>query len=212
MQRDCDLRIAGRGRLTSFSVEYKKGNQSFYECAESFTEEELSSSIGPLLLCCEEVLGPVNPRDVIYTKTRLKTPSTEQSSRKPLHPEWNHVARIRNGIRISDESRFNLSSDDNRVRLWRPRCGRLNPAFALQRHTTPTAGVMVWCVVAYNTRSPLLLIRGPRTAQWYVHDILHSHVLPLIQRFPCAFFQQDNAQPKMVRVSQDCLRTVTTLP
>ncbi|GFV82511.1 transposable element Tcb2 transposase [Trichonephila clavipes] len=46
----------------------------------------------------------------------------------------------------SDESRFNLSSDDNRVRVWRPRGERLNPALALQRHTAPTAGVMVWGV------------------------------------------------------------------
>ncbi|GFT06528.1 uncharacterized protein TNCV_3356491 [Trichonephila clavipes] len=38
---------------------------------------------------------------------------------------------------------FNLSSDDNHVRVWRPRGKRLNPAFALQRHTAPTAGVMV---------------------------------------------------------------------
>ncbi|GFY10506.1 transposable element Tcb2 transposase [Trichonephila clavipes] len=41
MQRDCALRIGGRGRLTSFSVEYKSGNQSLFECAESFTKEEL---------------------------------------------------------------------------------------------------------------------------------------------------------------------------
>ncbi|GFW95051.1 hypothetical protein TNCV_1496901, partial [Trichonephila clavipes] len=43
----------------------------------------------------------------------------------------------------SDESIFNFSSDDNRVRVWRPRGEHLNPAFALQQHTTPTAGVMV---------------------------------------------------------------------
>ncbi|GFU53080.1 multiple epidermal growth factor-like domains protein 11 [Trichonephila clavipes] len=41
-----------------------------------------------------------------------------------------------------DESRFNLSSDDNRVRVWRPRGERLYPVFALQRHTAPTAGLM----------------------------------------------------------------------
>ncbi|GFV44894.1 uncharacterized protein TNCV_4966481 [Trichonephila clavipes] len=46
------------------------------------------------------------------------------------------------------ESRFNLSSDDNRDRVWRPREARLNPAFALERHTTPTAGVMVWGTIA----------------------------------------------------------------
>ncbi|GFW06697.1 putative inorganic phosphate cotransporter [Trichonephila clavipes] len=52
----------------------------------------------------------------------------------------------------SKESRFNLSSDDNRVGVWRPRGERLNPAFALQRHTAPTSGVMVW-VLTYSTRS-----------------------------------------------------------
>ncbi|GFX20717.1 transposable element Tcb2 transposase [Trichonephila clavipes] len=40
--------------------------------------------------------------------------------------EWNQVV-------FSNESRFNLSSNDNRVRVWRPRDERLNSAFALQR-------------------------------------------------------------------------------
>ncbi|GFV80762.1 transposable element Tcb2 transposase [Trichonephila clavipes] len=89
------------------------------------------------------------------------------------------------------ESRFNLSSDDNRVRVWRPRFERLNPAFALQRHTAPTAGVMVWGAVAYYTLSPLVLIHGTThmTAQRYVHVILQPHVLPLMQRLPGAIFQ-----------------------
>ncbi|GFX20289.1 transposable element Tcb2 transposase [Trichonephila clavipes] len=50
--------------------------------------------------------------------------------------EWNQVI-------FRDESRFNLISADNRVRVWRPRGEYLNPAFALQRHTAPTAGGMV---------------------------------------------------------------------
>ncbi|GFY09062.1 transposable element Tcb2 transposase [Trichonephila clavipes] len=50
--------------------------------------------------------------------------------------EWNQVV-------FSDESRYNLSSDENRVRVWRTRGERLNPSFALQRHNAPTAGVMV---------------------------------------------------------------------
>ncbi|GFU92906.1 transposable element Tcb2 transposase [Trichonephila clavipes] len=119
--------------------------------------------------------------------------------------EWNQVV-------FSDESRCNLSSDDNRVRVWRPRGERLNPAFALQRLTTPTAGVMVWGAIVYNTRSPLVLIRGTTTAQMYVHDILQPHVLPLMQRLPGPIFHQNNAQPHTARLSQDCLCTVTTLP
>ncbi|GFW74293.1 transposable element Tcb1 transposase [Trichonephila clavipes] len=94
----------------------------------------------------------------------------------------------------SDESSFNLSSDNNRVRVWRPRGERLNPTFALQRHTAPTACLRVWGVIAYSVRSPLVLIRGTMTAQRYVHDILQLHVLPLMQRLTGAFFQQqDNA-------------------
>ncbi|GFX87553.1 transposable element Tcb2 transposase [Trichonephila clavipes] len=122
------------------------------------------------------------------------------------------TSRLEERYIVSDESRFNLSSDDNHVRLWRPRAERLNPAFALQRHATPAAGVMIWGAIAYNTRLPLVLIRGTKTAQRYVHDILQPVVLPLMQRLQGAIFQQDNVQPLTAMVSQDCVGTVTTLP
>ncbi|GFU04984.1 transposable element Tcb1 transposase [Trichonephila clavipes] len=91
--------------------------------------------------------------------------------------EWNQVV-------FSDESRFNFSSDDNRARAWRPRGKHLNPTFGLQRHTAPTAGVMVCLDIAYNTRSFLVLIHGTMTSQRYVHDILQPHVLQLMQLLP----------------------------
>ncbi|GFT62298.1 transposable element Tcb1 transposase [Trichonephila clavipes] len=50
------------------------------------------------------------------------------------------------------------------------------------------------------------------TAQWYVHGILQPHALPLMQPLQGAIFQQDNAQPHTARLSQDHLRTVTSLP
>ncbi|GFV87054.1 transposable element Tcb2 transposase [Trichonephila clavipes] len=99
----------------------------------------------------------------------------------------------------------------SRVRVLRSRGERLHPAFALQRHTAPTARVMVWDVLAYNTWSPLLLIRGTITVQWFVHNIL-KHVLPPMPRLTAALFLQDNARPHPARVPQDCIRTVTTLP
>ncbi|GFX68370.1 transposable element Tcb1 transposase [Trichonephila clavipes] len=68
--------------------------------------------------------------------------------------EWNQIV-------FRDESRFNLSNDDNRVRVWRSRRGeRLNPAFSLQQHTAPTAGVMVWGAITYNTRLPASHSKG----------------------------------------------------
>ncbi|GFX74797.1 transposable element Tcb1 transposase [Trichonephila clavipes] len=71
---------------------------------------------------------------------------------------------------------------------------------------------MVLSAIAYNTWSPLVLIRGTMTTQWYVYDILQLHVLPLMQRIPGTIFQQDNARLYTARLSQDCLRTVTILP
>ncbi|GFW32235.1 transposable element Tcb2 transposase [Trichonephila clavipes] len=135
------------------------------------------------------------------------TPTHRRLRLEWYHKRRNWTAAEWNQVVFSDESGFNLSSDDNRVREWRPRGELLNPAFALQRHTTPTAGVMVWGAIAFNIRSPLVLIRGTMTAKWYVHDILQPHVLPLMQRLSGAIFQQDNARPHMARVSQD-IRTV----
>ncbi|GFT62575.1 transposable element Tcb1 transposase [Trichonephila clavipes] len=134
---------------------------------------------------------------------------------KPTHRslrlEWcctrgNYTATEWNQVVFSDKSTLNLSNDDNPVRVWRLRGEHVNPAFALQRYTD------LWGAIAYNTRLPLILIRGTMTAQRYVHDILQPHVLPLMQRLPGAIFQQDNARPHTARVSQDCLCTDTKLP
>ncbi|GFS64559.1 transposable element Tcb1 transposase [Trichonephila clavipes] len=69
---------------------------------------------------------------------------------------------------------------------------------------------MVWGVIAYNTRSPLVLICGTMTVQRYIHAILQPQVLPLMQRLPGVVFQQNNARPHTARASQDCLRTIST--
>ncbi|GFY06233.1 transposable element Tcb2 transposase [Trichonephila clavipes] len=128
------------------------------------------------------------------------------------HARGNWTAAEWNQVLFSDESRFNLRSDDNRVRVWRLRGESLNLAFALQQHTAPTEGVMVWGAIAYNTRLPLVLICGTLTAQQYVHDFLQPHVLQLIQRLPGALFQQDNPRSPTARVSQNLIRNVTILP
>ncbi|GFV81828.1 transposable element Tcb2 transposase [Trichonephila clavipes] len=48
-------------------------------------------------------------------------------------------------------------------------------------------------------------------SQWYIFDIRQPHVLFIMQWLPGAIFQQGNAWPHTARVSQDCLRTVTTI-
>ncbi|GFX42079.1 transposable element Tcb2 transposase [Trichonephila clavipes] len=87
---------------------------------------------------------------------------------------------------FSDESRFVLGTDDNRVPVWR------RPA--------------------YDSRFTLIVMCRTLTSQRYVDDILRPHVGPFLNGLPGAIFQQDNAHPHTARVSQDFLRHFQTLP
>ncbi|UYV83858.1 hypothetical protein LAZ67_X000442 [Cordylochernes scorpioides] len=119
--------------------------------------------------------------------------------------EWHRVV-------FSDESRFCLSSDSRRVRVWRRRGERSNPAAIVERPTVRHRGIMVWGAIAYDSRSPLLRIQGTMTAQRYVDDVLRPVTLPYLQGVPNALYQQDNARPHTARISQQALQDVQMLP
>ncbi|GFU62759.1 transposable element Tc1 transposase [Trichonephila clavipes] len=113
---------------------------------------------------------------------------------------------------FSDESRFVLGTDDNRVRVWRRPGERYNSIHTVLRHTARTASVMVWGTIAYDSRSTLIVMRGTLTGQRYVDDILRPHVGPFLNGLPGVICQQDNARPHTANVSQDFLRHFQTLP
>ncbi|UYV74907.1 hypothetical protein LAZ67_12001763 [Cordylochernes scorpioides] len=119
--------------------------------------------------------------------------------------EWHRVV-------FSDESRFCLSSDNRRVRVWRRRGERSNPAAIVERPTVRQRGIMVWGAIAYDFRSPLLRIQGTMTAQRYVDYVLRPVTLPYLQGVPNALYQQDNARPHTARISQQALQDVQMLP
>ncbi|UYV84691.1 hypothetical protein LAZ67_X003114 [Cordylochernes scorpioides] len=113
--------------------------------------------------------------------------------------EWHRVV-------FSDESSFCLSSDSRRVRVWRRRGERSNPAAIVERPTVRQRGIMVWGAIVYDSRSPLLRIQGTMTAQRYVDDVLRPVTLPYLQGVPNALYQQDNARPHTARISQKALQ------
>ncbi|UYV80525.1 hypothetical protein LAZ67_19000466 [Cordylochernes scorpioides] len=114
--------------------------------------------------------------------------------------------------RRQHESRFCLSSDSRRVRVWRRRGERSNPAAIVERPTVRQRGIMVWGAIAYDSRLPLLRIQGTMTAQRYVDDVLRPVTLPYLQGVPNALYQQDNARPHTARISQQALQDVQMLP
>ncbi|GFS92478.1 transposable element Tcb2 transposase [Trichonephila clavipes] len=182
--------------------------QCFFTIQSKFLYAEYTSNGAASMTC------PDSHKTHKGETVKLKRNKRAQRQSCPVNSLNSTTAvKLKRESETHDQSRFNLSSDDIRVRVWRPRGKRLNPAFALQLHTAPTAGVMVWGTIAYNTWLPLVLIRGTITAQQYpAADILQPHVFSLMQRLPGAIFQQDNAQSHTTRVLQDCLHTVTTLP
>ncbi|UYV62745.1 CRELD2 [Cordylochernes scorpioides] len=140
----------------------------------------------------------------------LTPPNRRQSlewcrARSTWMTEWHRVV-------FSDESRFCLSSDSRRVRVWRRRGERSNPAAIVERPTVRQRGIMVWGAIAYDSRSPLLRIQGTMTAQRYVDDVLRPVTLPYLQGVPNDLYQQDNARPHTARISQQALQNVQMLP
>ncbi|GFU42623.1 HTH_Tnp_Tc3_2 domain-containing protein [Trichonephila clavipes] len=91
---------------------------------------------------------------------------------------------------FSDESRFSLSADDHRTRVWRRTGQRSDPAFIVERHTAISQGVTVWGAISWDTRSSLVLLQGTLTARRYVDDILTPIVLPMLSSRPGAIYQQ----------------------
>ncbi|GFX61641.1 HTH_Tnp_Tc3_2 domain-containing protein [Trichonephila clavipes] len=85
---------------------------------------------------------------------------------------------------FSDESRFSLSADDHRTRVWRRTGQRSDPAFIVERHTAISQGVTVWGVnSSFGTHR--IIFSGPShktlTASQIRDDILTPIVLPCYQ-------------------------------
>ncbi|GFS81364.1 transposable element Tcb2 transposase [Trichonephila clavipes] len=130
MQRDCTLRISGRRRLTSFSVEYKTerprqtSRREDRHIVRNARVQPSASSAAIQAQVAPSLGAPVSSQTI-----RRRLAKGHLGSRLPL----------RELTLTPTHQCLRLDSDDNRVRVWRPRGECLNPAFALQRHTAPTA-------------------------------------------------------------------------
>ncbi|UYV81606.1 hypothetical protein LAZ67_20001679 [Cordylochernes scorpioides] len=114
-----------------------------------------------------------------------RLPLTQANRRQRLEWCWARSTWMTEWHRVvfSDESRFCLSSDSCRVRVWRRRGERSNPAAI-----------------------------GTMTAQRYVDDVLRPVTLPYLQGVPNSLYQQDNARPHTARISQQALQDVQMFP
>ncbi|GFV90503.1 transposable element Tc1 transposase [Trichonephila clavipes] len=102
-------------------------------------------------------------------------------------------------------------NDSQRIRVWRRRGERSNPAVTVERPTARQRGIMVWGAIAYDSTSPLVRIQGTLNAQLYVQNVLRPVAIPYLQGLSNAIFQQDNTHPHTARIFQHALRGVQML-
>ncbi|GFT47514.1 transposable element Tc3 transposase [Trichonephila clavipes] len=114
----------------------------------------------------------------------------------PLHAaEWNEVV-------FTDEYRICLQHHDGQIRVWR-HCGeRILNSCVMHRHTDPATSIAVWDGIGYHSRTPLVRIACTLNSQCYISEVLEPIVLPYLQGFATAIFQQDNARPHVTRIVQ----------
>ena len=98
------------------------------------------------------------------------------------------------GTLFSDESRFALSFNDGRIRVWRCPGERFADATVMQHDRFGGGSVMVWGGFSFNHRTPLHRVEGRLTGVTYRDTILRPLVLPALRAIgPGAQLQDDNA-------------------
>ncbi|GFV89159.1 transposable element Tcb2 transposase [Trichonephila clavipes] len=110
-------------------------------------------------------------------------------------------------VLFTDESRFSLECDTQRILVWRDRSTRNNPAFVRERSQYRRAGWMVWGGISIGGRTDLHIIRnGTLTGRRYADEILRPHVIPYAGAIGDYFvFQDDNVRPHRARLVENML-------
>ncbi|GFW87352.1 transposable element Tc1 transposase [Trichonephila clavipes] len=80
------------------------------------------------------------------------------------------------------------------------------------RHTGPSPGIMVWGVIGYHSRTPLVRIAGTLNSQRYISEMLEPIVLPHRLGLATAIFHHDNARPDVARIVQRSITRLNCFP
>lgn len=110
-------------------------------------------------------------------------------------------------VLFTDESRFTLSFNDGRIRVWRRPGERFHDDCVQEYDRYGGGSVMVWGGIGLNHRTPLHRIQGTLTGIRYRDEILRPIAIPALQAMgQGAILQDDNARPHRARVVDDFLQ------
>ena len=114
-------------------------------------------------------------------------------------------------VLFSDESRFNVSFADGRVRTWRRRGERLVQDNVVERDRYGGGSVMIWAGIRHDGKKDFVTVPGNLTAQRYCDGIIESVVVPYLQKHNVGVFGHDNARPNTSRHTQNIFPSITSM-
>ena len=117
-------------------------------------------------------------------------------------------------VLFSDESRFNLSHHDGRIRVFRRRGERFADNCLIGRDRFGGGSLMVWGSIMGRKKTNLIVVQGNLNAQGYINQILQPEAVSFLQRHRPAILIHDNARSHVARICQQFLNrnNVNVLP
>ena len=132
--------------------------------------------------------------------------------RAQRHFRWGRQQWAR--VLFSDESSFNFSHHDGRIRVFRRRGARFAENCLIERDRFGGGSVMVWGGIMGRSKTNLIVVQGNLSAQGYINQILQPEAVPFLQRHGPAILMHDNARPYVARICRQFLNrnNVNVLP
>ena len=110
-------------------------------------------------------------------------------------------------VLFTDESRFTVSFNDGRIRVWRRPGERFTDDTIREVDRYGRGSVMVWGGFYRHGRTPLYIIQGNLTGPRYQNEILRPIVQPTLEAIGGnAILQDDNARPHRARVVNEFIQ------
>ena len=117
-------------------------------------------------------------------------------------------------VLFSDGSRFNLSHNDGRIRVFRRKGERFADDCLIERDRFGGGSVMVWSGIMGRRKTNLIFVQGNLNAEGYINQIVQPEAVSFLQRHGPAILMHDNARPHVARICRNFLNrnNVNELP
>ena len=155
-------------------------------------------------ISCSTVSRRLHAADLRSRRPAVRPVLTPANRQRRLAWAQQHVTWTRQQwarVMFTDESRFTLSFNDGRARVWRRQGERFADGTVQEHNRYGGGSVMVWGGMSSGTRTPLLPVGGILNGARYRDEVLEAVALPALQQLgPGAIFQDDNAPAHRARL------------